>query len=258
MGTELEQWEALRKAVVEMDAGSEPGSRSDVDVCRIYDAATHTDDDHNCIGCNLRDLVSETRRVVDVITELRASGRQLEPQTEVRVAFGLLNTYWESLLNCFAIVKLHDDYTNSPIHFPIFQLVRRWTNFFKHPGPFGYKIHHPRFGYTGSPSWTTELIRSSDSKTAKLDDSYIKEFFGADAEKKKAKHLDHLRNYATAFVSLPNLEVVAEGLLAETKRALDVLTMNLFADVLASNSTIEQFYCFPEEDPSSRTGANAI
>jgi hypothetical protein len=260
MGTELEQWESLLAATTELDdETSGPGSRSDVDVCRIYDAATETNAHHNCIGCNLRGLVSEVRRVVEAVTELRRQGQPLEPQTEIRIVFGLLNTYWESLLNCFEIVRLHDEYTKSPAHFPTFQQIRRWTNFFKHPGPFGYKIHHPQFGYASSPNWIAEIVKTTDPETGKLEDRYVKEFFGADAKQKIPKHLEHLRDYKTALVTLPNLQDIATGLLVETKRALDVLTVELYAGVLATNSTIEEFYCSPvaEHQSGSASAVNA-
>jgi hypothetical protein len=242
--TSADQWTKFQEAIHLLADGRDPLARSEVDFCRIYDATTPTDDSHNCIGCNLKDLAEEIREAVDLLLDQATPSSSIRTSAKYRVVFGLLNSLWEQLRDCFILIQLAPAYQTKE-HFPTFFQIRRWTNFFKHPGPFAYMMHHPTFVQDGTAEAVkAKLDQGGDGLV--LGDPYVFDYFSADPDPAKAKkHIEELRKGSTAVVVLPNLSTISEGLLTEVERALDLLCVDLFSEELRKKSTIESFYCRP-------------
>jgi hypothetical protein len=237
MATSQEQWAHMQIAMRKLAEFSDPLDRSNVDLCRIFDSTTTSPNEHNCVGCNLKDLVIETANVVDVIV----AGSLIQQPTPFRLFVGMINSYWEQLCNCFDLVALDNSYRTKG-YFPTFLLVRRWTNFFKHPGPFGYLMHHPTFVHSGTHEFF-EAKKNSDAIV--LNDEYVESYFTADASSNQTKHISYLQSYKTAVVVFPDLVAVADGIVNETGMAIDLLTTPIFSQRIAKRSSILDFYCSP-------------
>jgi hypothetical protein len=236
---EVEQWKALEAAMEMLAAESAPGERGSADVCLIYDATTSDEADHNCIGCNLKAVVLEVRDLVgSIIGQHDASNPDLPNEAMAFKLFvWMMNSYLEQLNDCFDIVQLDASYRGK--QFAGFQTVRCWANFFKHPGLFAYRMHHPTFVIEGTKTHSDALATGE----LLLDSSYVKEFFGPDHDKKKKNHFELLEKATTCVVVIPNLVQLGDEIVNNNIEALKFLTFEPFALRLRSKGTIENFYC---------------
>ncbi len=115
-------------------------------MCSVHSTYT-TEHVHNCLGCNFDDLIRQLHDYLSMVMNQRLQHEEQIPHI-YSIYFLLLNGIWERIDNILELLGVPDSYKNSKFH--AFIQVRRWANFFKHPGSFTYIVHHPAITIEGS------------------------------------------------------------------------------------------------------------
>ena len=119
--------------------------------------------------------------------------------------------------------------------FPGFIKVKRWTNFFKHPGGFAF-THHPEFQY-GDYHGTEKT---------KVDFGFVNTHYSSNVKKQKAAR-DKLSNNSSVVVVLPEPSDLIEGFADDFDRFLTLIRNDVIKERLSSSSVIDDYFSADEE-----------
>jgi hypothetical protein len=203
-----------------------PGDESIM--CQIHDVFhVNNNKTHNCLGCNLADY-----------TQLLHTALQIGVYRYPFEAF--LNTILYCYLlierqeEIFKIIKLPESYRLK--HFQIFGIIKRWSNFFKHPKAF-ILVHHPGYYFEEEVTFTDAEKKSNII----IDQRFIDIYYSGDHENNNLYRL--LNNKKNVYVIMPNLPDLMQRFCQAQKKFLDIISNNkVFKEILDEKSTIEDYF----------------
>jgi len=110
--------------------------------CKIHDAFGGLNGEHhNCLGCNFSDstwLISNYLKKYEEMTDI---------QQDFTIYILLQYLIVERMDTVLEILQVPEKYREK--HFKVFQQIRKWANFIKHPKSF-ILTHHPEFDFENS------------------------------------------------------------------------------------------------------------
>jgi len=188
---------------------------------------------HNCIGCNLEDsskLISNTLSVL----------KNYDSTFNSFVIFTMtLYLMVERINELFQITNIPLSYRQR--HFKIFDQVKKWANFFKHPKAFMF-VHHPDFIYI------KDFKKSDYSKaqTTFVDDNFINTYYSGD--QKNNELYRQLTNKADVVVILPNPSDLITAFCDAQEKLVNLIERNeVYREVLSEKSTLSDYFMDEDE-----------
>ena len=155
----------------------------------------------------------------------------------------LVNALYERILDIFGIIGVPEGYRCK--HYQPFILIRRWTNFFKHPKAFGWLVHHPTY----CSQHTREEVdarKQGDRKEVKIiDDEFVDKYYTS--EDKSKGIVGALKDFENNIVVvLPHIGQVTTGICDALSNFVDVVTKNpVYMEMLRDRSVIANYYQQP-------------
>ncbi|OMP30473.1 hypothetical protein [Mangrovimonas sp. DI 80] len=175
---------------------------------------------HNCVACNLNE---SNLRIENFLIQYRNFN-------DIHLTFTnfilLLYLQVESIYEYFDIIQLQESYKSK--HFRVFQDVKRWANFLKHPKSF-MLVHHPSWTYEGrkvrieidSEELIDEIIKRTNPT---IDSNFVNVFYAGD--KKNKELFKKLNKKEDVLICFPNpIQLIKEFTKAQKK----------FTEIIANN-----------------------
>ena len=172
-------------------------------LCKIHDAFGGLGgQQHNCLGCNFADIqimIQNYLAKYDSFNDIKDSF------ILYIIQLYLLVERMEIVLD---LVQVPQSYRDK--HFKVFQQIRKWANFIKHPKAF-ILTHHPEYDFVDSG------IVFDKTFTIQIDDSFVTEYYsgGTDPIKQKNKNKELykiLHNQKDVHVIFPDIEKLTKKL----------------------------------------------
>ena len=209
----------------------EPGSSENL-VCSLNDAFQdyHTKG-HNCLGCNLQDdvnLISHFLKSATIYDEIHQTFR-----VYVMTLYLLVEKYFEIK----KIIGLPQEYKQSEME--VFNTIKLWANFFKHPKAF-ILVHHPEF-YFDTKDLRKHINKENGHKIIDID--FLNKYYkGEDANKYK-NLISELKNNPNVKVIIPRLDKLTEQFCNASKMFICIIKENkVYREMLNDISTLENYY----------------
>lgn len=235
--------------------------------CSVHDVYS-TAGKHNCLGCNFDDLMWQISDFLE-----SSAQREFEPSRIhhfYSMYFFLLNGVWERIVDIFDLIGIPNSYRNS--HFYKFVEIRRWTNFFKHPGVFNYLVHHPAYTIDGSDDHENHKYRErlefpeAHAPALSVDTKFVLDHYGAsDKEGNKEQSNNkpqggksnpkkRFDNHATStVVVLPDLVALTTSACEGFELFVKLIKENpVYVEILSDESTVVQYFDAEYETPSAK------
>lgn len=215
--------------------------------CDIYDATT-TDEEHNCVACNLDDATQ------DICEFLRMSRHLSNQRLGFGIHLGLINSLWERMRDVFETIDVPTKMWNdNASRYASFKAARAWANFMKHPGFFAYGLHHPIYvvedSTAGLAAATAAAKKAKDSRWCLIDTDFVRTNW-TDTTGQKARKA--LQGCVTAAVLLPDPAILTQELCEEYSQFTRQICDNPdYVELLASASTARDVPCFWDEYATS-------
>ena len=199
-------------------------------MCRILEEFCGSDDSrHNCLGCNFNQLTEQIDKFLALCV---ANPGHFTLAESYSILVLLLNGLWQRMSDVFDLISLPESYIAR--YFAVFVRVRRWANFFKHPGAFGWLVHHPEFTIQGTQHHHL-LTRNPAYRI--VDDAFVKRFYASDSAKGLSKQFEGHEN--EVLVALPDLHEVMPQVCDALARFVAVIIDNpVYKEILDERSTI--------------------
>ena len=219
-------------------------------MCSVHSTYT-TEDNHNCLGCNFDDLIRQLHDYLFMVINQRPQYEDQIPHV-YSIYFLLLNGVWERIDNIIRLLGVPDDYKKSK--FRAFLQVRRWANFFKHPGSFTYIVHHPAITIDGSRNHRKheykEQLNLADEHAQMLyvDSQFVSDNYSAEKESKTLQKSFKKHKSCTVIV-FPRLDETTKEICSCLEHFVDLITNNpIYVEILRDTSSlIDQFQEDEEE-----------
>lgn len=186
-----------------------PGSDNSV-FCSIHSFLGTRNADHNCIGCNIDDILKFMRSVFSISKNLDSV------ENVYFLLIPVMNLVVERLdiINYMFENKVIDRST-----FQSFQIIRKWTNFIKHPKAFMF-CHHPKYAFENY-----EHLELYTNNNKVIDYEFVNKYF---SNKNKDEIL------INELEGIPNILVLFPDIVQLTSRFSDQILNYL--DILKSNA----------------------
>lgn len=203
-------------------------------VCQIHDAfGSSSGIHHNCLGCNFAESVGQ------IYTFLTNGSQKKNIKNDFVVYILLQYLLVERIEIIFEIINLPDSYKDS--HFKVFQQIRKWANFIKHPKAF-ILTHHPDYGF--------EDCGFDFGKKFQLiiNDQFVQQYYkGArnqDEQKRINKELfEKLKNKRDILVSFPDIVKLTNKLCYSIEKFVELIVRNpIYVEILNDDSTISNYF----------------
>jgi hypothetical protein len=197
---------------------------------------------HNCVGCNLNE---SNLRIENFLIQHR-NFRDLHLTFTNFIL--LLYLQVESIYEYFEIIQLQESYRGK--HFKIFQDVKRWANFLKHPKSF-MLVHHPSWTYEGRTIKSDNSGKYLDEKikrtTPTIDSAFVNEFYaGGKKNRELFKQLNKKENLIVVF---PNPIILIKEFTKAQKKFTEIISNNeIVRDLLENKATIENHFLEDDEE----------
>lgn len=197
---------------------------------------------HNCVGCNLDE---SNRRIENFLVQHRNFN-------DLHLTFTsfilLLYLQVESIHEYFEIIQLQESYRYQ--HFKVFQDVKRWANFLKHPKSF-MLVHHPIWTYDGRAikvENSDEYVEEKIKRTSPIIDSnFVDKFYAGD--KKNKELFKQLNKKENIIVTFPNpIKLIKEFTKAQKKFTEIISNNEIVRDLLENKTTIENHFLEDDAD----------
>lgn len=209
-------------------------------MCKIHDAfGGNEGEHHNCLGCNFADSTKTIREFL----------KNYEIYTNVNstITLYILTLYLlvERMEVIFDLITVPENYKKK--HFIVFQQIRKWANFLKHPKSF-VLVHHPLFEIKDH-----EAYDNSDLKTI-IDEAFITNYYSGekDPDKQKSKNrelFEKLKNKKDVLVLYPDIFQLTKKLCYSVNKFVDLIIDNeVFIDVLSDDTTIKDYFVNQKEE----------
>lgn len=202
--------------------------------CGIHDAFKFLGEDHhNCLGCNFADSI-------DLIHDyLKNYEAHKDIQQNFTIYILLLYLMVERMQAVLDIVQVPEKYRNK--HFKVFQQIRKWSNFLKHPKSF-ILTHHPEFDFENSGfEYDIEF-------NVKVDEQFVEKYYKGEKDPTKQKAINKelyttLRKQKKVIVLFPDITQVTKKLCYSIKKFVDLIVKNdVYIEILNDETTISNFF----------------
>lgn len=219
-------------------------------MCSVHSTYT-TEENHNCLGCNFDDLIRQLHDYLSMVTNQKIQYPNQIPHV-YSIYFLLLNGLWERINNIFRLLGVPDSYKNNRFH--AFLQIRRWANFFKHPGSFTYIVHHPAITIDGSRNerkheYKDQLdLADEHAQLLYINSDFVWTNYSAEKESKALQNSFKKHKTSTVIV-LPNLEQTTLEICSCLEHFVDLISNNpIYVEILRDTSSlIDQFQEDEEE-----------
>ena len=202
--------------------------------CKIHDAFGGLEGEHhNCLGCNFADSSNLILRYLEKHEELT------DIQQDFTVYILLLYLLVERIEIVFDIIQLPDTYRDK--HFKVFQQVRKWANFIKHPKSF-ILTHHPVYDFENSGM----VHETQFSET--IHEQFVTEYYKGhsnptDQKKQNAALYNKLRNKKDILVLFPDIAKLTDKLCYSYNKFVDLIINNdVYIEILNDETTISTYF----------------
>lgn len=203
-------------------------------LCQIHDAfGGNKGEHHNCLGCNF----AESQELI--LNFLEKSDQYSDIKEAVTIYILTLYLLVERMDTVMDMVQVPTVYKEK--HFKVFQQIRKWANFIKHPKAF-ILTHHPEYDFEDSGiEWEKEF-------TITMNDQFINEYYKGESDpvKQKAKNkdlYDKLRNQKNIKVVFPDIAKLMKKLCHSINAFKDLILQNqVYIDILNDESTIANYF----------------
>lgn len=179
---------------------------------------------HNCVACNLAGQTNELLHICK--TYCTAVDPSEEGKMQALLYFA--NPIVDSCSLIFDVVGFKSEGFEEI--FPNFITVKRWTNFFKHPGGFAF-THHAEFQY----------VQCHDLEKTVVNTGFIKEHYSSNTKKQKAAR-EKLSNNDSVVVILPEPSVLIEGFADDFDKFVTLIKNDIIKERLSSCSVIDNYF----------------
>lgn len=197
--------------------------------CKIHD---NFPKGHNCVGCNLNE---SNIRIENFLIQYKLFD-------DIHLTFTsfiiLLYLHVESIYEYFEIIQLQESYRYK--HFNIFQEVKRWANFLKHPKSF-MLVHHPVWTYEGRKITNEGNLEKNKKTSTIINSAFVNKFYAGN--KKNRDLYNKLNKKADVLVCFPNpVELIKEFTKAQKKFSEMIANNEIVRDLLENKTTIENHF----------------
>lgn len=202
--------------------------------CKIHDAFGGLDTEHhNCLGCNFSDSTNLVSRYLEKYDELN------DIQQDFTVYILLLYLLVARIEIVFDIIQLPDSYREK--HFKVFQQIRKWANFIKHPKSF-ILTHHPEYDFENSGMVHDSVF--SVTINEQFVTLYYKGYSDPSEQKKQNKALyERLRNKKDVIVMFPDIARLTTKLCYSYNKFIELILNNdAYKEILNDETTIEKYF----------------
>ena len=202
--------------------------------CKMHDAFGSIDGErHNCLGCNFADSTHL------ILNYLEKNEELTDVQQDFTVYILLLYLLVERIEMIFEIIQLPTSYQDK--HFKVFQQIRKWANFIKHPKSF-ILTHHPEYDFEGSDVIHTKKF--TEEINEQFVTRYYKGYSDPTEQKRKNKELyDRLRNKRDVLVYFPDIaKLTSKFCYSYNKFVQLILTNEVYREILEDESTIGSYF----------------
>lgn len=214
--------------------------------CRLTEICDNSDTSHVCIACN---LANDTDRLLNYLYTLEILNKNCGCNEEhiihnFEIYFMILNLIIERVKFVEKILKIIDDkQIENKFIFDngdnIFQKIRYWANFVKHPKEFMF-VHHPYYIFSGIES-IEEII--NDNKIIMIDNKFVEDYYKQDDDKQKEQLQRKLGNKQNVIVNFPNFEEMTEKFCNAYNNFINMIIENpVYKYKLSSNCVIEDYW----------------
>lgn len=196
--------------------------------CYIHKHLETGKKDHNCLGCNLNNVLMFTQ--VQIQQAVKMDNIE-HIYFQVIIALYLAVERMDTILN---IINLNKTYRDT--HFKTIQRIRKWANFIKHPKAFMF-CHHPVFTFNGCSFNST--IRKDFSQI--IDESFILAYYSNNDDNDKL--FQTIENKEKVLVVFPNITKIIEGFVKEANHFVSIVENNeVYREILTTKSTFLDYY----------------
>ena len=202
--------------------------------CEIHNVFGKIEDGHhNCLGCNFAD---STEFIADYLKEYESLTNIQQNFTIYILLLYLLVERIEIVLD---IIQVPDIYKEK--NFKVFQRIRKWANFIKHPKSF-ILTHHAVYNFKDSG------IEWDFTKGIVIDDSFVSQYYKGEKDPDKQKKInkelyEKLKNQINVTVEFPNIYQLTKQICFAFNKFIDVIVNNeVYIEILNDDTTIMDYF----------------
>lgn len=202
-------------------------------MCSIHDAfPSH----HSCVACNLQENARSIERYLLQFEGFDDVNHHYTPYLL------LLYLLVERIHTYFDLVALPPSYRAR--HFHVFQEVKCWANFLKHPKSF-MLVLHPVWHYKGLPAGA-HAVASQGAPTL-INSAFVKQYYSGDKNNRKLYELLARKDEVT--VEYPHPVDLTTRFVKALQKFVDVIAENeMVREVLESETMVKQHFSTEETD----------
>ena len=209
-------------------------------MCQLHNAFEGDGTHHNCLGCNFADATNMINNYLSTHNELKRI------QQDFTIYILLLYLLVERMETILSILQVPDKYTDK--HFKVFQQIRKWANFIKHPKSF-ILTHHPVFDFKDSGLFHSSKINIDQSREYQvlINDQFVEKYYRAansDDQKRLNKELhSQLKNKKDVCVEFPDISALTKKFCYSVDKFVQLITKNdVYVEILTDESTISNYF----------------
>ena len=202
--------------------------------CKIHDAFGGLEGGHhNCLGCNFADSTNLILKYLERNEELT------DIQQDFTIYILLLYLLVERIEIVFDIIQLPTSYRDK--HFKVFQRIRKWANFIKHPKSF-ILTHHPVYDFENSGE------KHEKKFTAIINEQFVDQYYKGqkdpnDQKKTNRELYNRLRNKKNVMVLFPDIANITDNLCYSYNKFIDLILNNAICkEILMDETTISAYF----------------
>lgn len=197
---------------------------------------------HNCVGCNLND---DNIRLESFLVNYE---HFYDANLTFTTFILLLYLQVESIHEYFQIIQLQESYRLK--HFQVFQEIKRWANFLKHPKSF-MLVHHPIYSYEGrkvlNPKNGEFIIEKCKKSNPLIDSSFVNTYYSGDKKNKELYKKLHKKEDLIVLFPDP-IRLIKEFTEAQNKFTDMIFNNEIVRDLLDNETTIEDYFIEDEHE----------
>lgn len=204
-------------------------------MCSIHDAfPSH----HTCVGCNLQ---AGTRAIERFLLRYQSFDSAEHDCAEFIMHLYLVVEKVHTYLELITIPQAY-----RARHFQVFQEVKYWANFLKHPKSF-MLVLHPMWSYEGLLGPT--LYQDPARGELVIDSAFTKEYYSGD--KKNLKLYDILARRDNVVVRFPNPVKLTKQFMRALQKFVSIIAENeMVREMLESETMVKRYFSAEAQDES--------
>ncbi len=203
-------------------------------LCKIHEAFGGLEGEHhNCLGCNFAD--SQTM----VLNYLNKHETYTNIQESITLYILTLYLLVERIDSVLDMVQVPETYREK--HFKVFQQIRKWANFIKHPKAF-ILTHHPDYDFENSG------IDFGKQFNITINDQFVTDYYKGESDpaKQKSKNKElytKLHNQKDIHVIFPDIAQLTKKVCYSINAFAELILKNqVYTDILNDEATIAIYF----------------